>query len=164
MDVSVSAVLCLTLRVRVKSLGADKCIDYKVGRRFFAWMKIILTAGLGGQSAGWQDRLSAATPDYADIFFNNVGGDMLDFMLSRMAMHGTVVAPSDRVHRGHEHLASLGARPLATRTRPVVRSPSTFHVLLRLCASRLPCVLITVGIDCSPLPACITSPFSSYWY
>jgi NADPH-dependent curcumin reductase CurA len=65
-------------RMVVEKLGADACVDYK--------------------KEGWKDELKKATRSegddkgYVDVFFDNVGGEMLDFMLSRMALHSRVVA------------------------------------------------------------------------
>lgn len=55
----------------VKTLGADECIDYK--------------------SSNWEEQLRAAVPDYADIYFDNVGGPMLDVMLQLVKPNGTIV-------------------------------------------------------------------------
>ena len=54
----------------VESLGADKCINYK---------------------GDWKTELVSATEGGVNVFFDNVGGEQLDFMLCRMAMHGRVV-------------------------------------------------------------------------
>lgn len=59
----------------VETLGADKCVNYKAGD-----LKQQLVDALGGEK------------EYVDVFFDNVGGEMLDLMLSRMARHGRVVA------------------------------------------------------------------------
>lgn len=56
----------------VKKLGADECIDYK--------------------SADFQEKLTKATPEFANVYFDNVGGEILDFMLTRLARHGRVAA------------------------------------------------------------------------
>ncbi|KAF2763500.1 NAD(P)-binding protein [Pseudovirgaria hyperparasitica] len=56
----------------VKSLGADACVDYK--------------------TADWQQELVKLTPDFVNVYFDNVGGDILDFLLSRMARYGRVAA------------------------------------------------------------------------
>jgi NADPH-dependent curcumin reductase CurA len=61
-------------------LGADRCVDYK--------------------KEGWREELVEATSaakggnekGFVDVYFDNVGGGMLDFMLTRMALHGRVVA------------------------------------------------------------------------
>lgn len=50
--------------------GFDACIDYKAGRL--------------------QDDLRAATPDGIDAYFENVGGEVLDAVLSRMNAFGRI--------------------------------------------------------------------------
>ncbi|WPH00032.1 Hypothetical protein R9X50_00285500 [Acrodontium crateriforme] len=59
----------------VESLGADLCLNYK--------------------SPNFRKELKAATPGpdgFADVYFDNVGGEILDFTLTRMAKHGRVIA------------------------------------------------------------------------
>jgi NADPH-dependent curcumin reductase CurA len=56
----------------VESLGADVCLNYK--------------------SSSFKDDLVAATPDFADVYFDNVGGEILDLMFSRMAKFGRIAA------------------------------------------------------------------------
>lgn len=56
----------------VEGLGADLCLNYK--------------------DADFKKRLVEATPDFVNVYFDNVGGDILDLMLSRMARHGRVAA------------------------------------------------------------------------
>jgi NADPH-dependent curcumin reductase CurA len=59
----------------VERLGADACLNYK--------------------SPSFRDDLCRETPGphgFADVYFDNVGGDILDFMLTRMARHGRVAA------------------------------------------------------------------------
>ena len=56
----------------VESLGADICIDYK--------------------SPSWKTDLTKATDGFVDVYFDNVGGEILDFMLTRLKMHGRVAA------------------------------------------------------------------------
>ncbi|KAF4538198.1 NADP-dependent leukotriene b4 12-hydroxydehydrogenase [Lasiodiplodia theobromae] len=53
-----------------ETLGADECVDYK--------------------AASFAEDLAAATPDFADVYFDNVGGEVLDLMLARMKMRGRV--------------------------------------------------------------------------
>ncbi len=63
-----------------QKLGADKCIDYKKE----GWKKDLAeatSAARGGNEKG-----------FVDVYFDNVGGQILDHMLSRMALHGRVVA------------------------------------------------------------------------
>ncbi|KAF4301159.1 Alcohol dehydrogenase superfamily zinc-containing [Botryosphaeria dothidea] len=54
----------------VKSLGADICLNYK--------------------SPTFKQDLIDATPKYANVYFDNVGGEILDLVLSRMALEGRV--------------------------------------------------------------------------
>ncbi|KAF2084337.1 NAD(P)-binding protein [Saccharata proteae CBS 121410] len=54
----------------VKSLGADECLNYK--------------------SPTFAEDLKRATPDYVDVYYDNVGGEMLDLMLGRMQRFGRV--------------------------------------------------------------------------
>ncbi|KAH7044459.1 hypothetical protein B0J12DRAFT_712090 [Macrophomina phaseolina] len=54
----------------VKSLGADVCLNYK--------------------SPTFKKDLIEATPQYANVYFDNVGGEILDLVLSRMALEGRV--------------------------------------------------------------------------
>lgn len=56
----------------VESLGADACVDYK--------------------AANFKEDLIAATPDYASVYFDNVGGEILDLCLTRLRRHGRVAA------------------------------------------------------------------------
>ncbi|WWC96604.1 hypothetical protein V866_003473 [Kwoniella sp. B9012] len=54
----------------VKSIGADDCVDYK--------------------DPNYPEHLKKLLPDYADRFFDNVGGEILDNMLTLMKRHGFV--------------------------------------------------------------------------
>ncbi|KAK7227560.1 hypothetical protein V2G26_015563 [Clonostachys chloroleuca] len=54
----------------VETLGADVCLNYK--------------------SPTFYEDLSKATEDLADVFFDNVGGDILDFMFTRLRQGGRV--------------------------------------------------------------------------
>lgn len=56
----------------VESLGADTCINYK--------------------KDSFKQDLIEATHDYASVYFDNVGGDILDLMLTRMARFGRIAA------------------------------------------------------------------------
>ncbi|MGD9763429.1 MAG: NADP-dependent oxidoreductase [Candidatus Binatia bacterium] len=55
----------------VDELGFDAAIDYR--------------------AAGWQERLRAACPNGVDINFENVGGEIMDTVMSLMNLHGRVV-------------------------------------------------------------------------
>lgn len=56
----------------VESLGADVCVDYK--------------------AASFKEDLKAATDGFVDVYFDNVGGEILDLMLSRIKRFGRVAA------------------------------------------------------------------------
>lgn len=56
----------------VDHLGADICLDYK--------------------AASFEDDLRAATEGFVDVYFDNVGGAVLDAMLTRIKPHGRVAA------------------------------------------------------------------------
>lgn len=56
----------------VESLGADVCIDYK--------------------AADFKEQLLKVTEGYVDVFFDNVGGEILDLMLTRVARFGRIAA------------------------------------------------------------------------
>ncbi|KAK4943501.1 quinone oxidoreductase [Elasticomyces elasticus] len=56
----------------VESLGADKCLNYK--------------------SPTFEDDLIKATEGFVHVYFDNVGGSILDLMLARMAKNGVVIA------------------------------------------------------------------------
>ncbi len=58
-------------RMVVEELGFDACLDYKAGD---------LKAGLRREA-----------PDRVDVYFDNVGGEVLDVVLPGMALHGRVV-------------------------------------------------------------------------
>ncbi|KAG7548925.1 hypothetical protein FFLO_03217 [Filobasidium floriforme] len=54
----------------VKSLGADECVDYK--------------------SSSYAKDLKDLLPDYADVYFDNVGGEILDVMLPLVKRYGKI--------------------------------------------------------------------------
>lgn len=56
----------------VESLGADVCVDYK--------------------SASFKEDLKKATEGFVEVYFDNVGGEILDLMLTRMKRHGRISA------------------------------------------------------------------------
>ena len=57
-------------RMVVEDLGFDACVDYK--------------------AANFRDALKQATPKGVDVYFDNVGGEILDTMLTRMNLFGRV--------------------------------------------------------------------------
>lgn len=56
----------------VESLGADVCVDYK--------------------SASFEADLKKATEGFVSVYFDNVGGPILDLMLTRIARYGRIAA------------------------------------------------------------------------
>ena len=54
-----------------EELGLDACVDYKAG--------------------DIRENLKAACPKGVDVYFDNVGGEILDTVLARMNLHGRVV-------------------------------------------------------------------------
>lgn len=56
----------------VESLGADVCLNYK--------------------KPDFKQRLKEATDGYVDVYFDNVGGEILDLMLTRMKKDGRIAA------------------------------------------------------------------------
>ncbi|KAF2030748.1 NAD(P)-binding protein [Setomelanomma holmii] len=56
----------------VESLGADICVDYK--------------------SANFKDELKKATEGFVEVYFDNVGGEILDLMLTRIKRFGRIAA------------------------------------------------------------------------
>lgn len=56
----------------VESLGADKCLNYK--------------------KPTFKDDLIKETEGFVDVYFDNVGGEILDLMLTRMAKGGRIAA------------------------------------------------------------------------
>ncbi|KAL8943564.1 MAG: hypothetical protein Q9211_000945 [Gyalolechia sp. 1 TL-2023] len=56
----------------VESIGADACLDYK--------------------AADFRANLTRATDGFVEVYFDNVGGEILDLMLTRMKRHGRIAA------------------------------------------------------------------------
>ncbi|KAF2477519.1 NAD(P)-binding protein [Lindgomyces ingoldianus] len=56
----------------VESLGADVCVDYK--------------------SPDFKEQLCKATEGFVEVYFDNVGGEILDLMLTRMKRYGRISA------------------------------------------------------------------------
>lgn len=56
----------------VESLGADLCVDYK--------------------AANFEQQLIKATDGFVDVFFDNVGGEILDLALTRVKRFGRIAA------------------------------------------------------------------------
>jgi NADPH-dependent curcumin reductase CurA len=74
----------------VESLGADLCLNCKSSARGCAGRHAEIHPD---KSSSFKEDLKKATlgPDnYANVYFDNVGGEILDFMLTRMAKFGRV--------------------------------------------------------------------------
>jgi NADPH-dependent curcumin reductase CurA len=56
----------------VESLGADVCVDYK--------------------SPTFKEDLKKATEGFVEVYFDNVGGEILELMLQRLKRHGRIAA------------------------------------------------------------------------
>ena len=56
----------------VESIGADTCSDYK--------------------ASGFKNDLLKATDGFVEVYYDNVGGEILDLMLTRMKRHGRIAA------------------------------------------------------------------------
>ncbi|KAL8721187.1 MAG: hypothetical protein Q9225_002073 [Loekoesia sp. 1 TL-2023] len=56
----------------VESIGADVCLDYK--------------------APDFKENLIKATDGFVEVYFDNVGGEILDLMLRRMKRHGRIAA------------------------------------------------------------------------
>lgn len=58
-----------------------------------AWLRdeLGVDAAINHRADGFGEALRAATPDRIDVYFDNVGGWMLDAVLRRLAMHARVV-------------------------------------------------------------------------
>ena len=44
-----------------------------------------------GKDQDYRSRLDDALPDYVDFFFDNVGGEILDHMLTLVKRHGRII-------------------------------------------------------------------------
>ncbi|KIA76021.1 quinone oxidoreductase [Aspergillus ustus] len=73
----------------VEKLGADVCLDYN--------------------SSSYKEQLTKETESFVEIYFDLIGGETLDFMLTRLAKFGRVAAVSDssQFRPGSEGTTSL---------------------------------------------------------
>jgi NADPH2:quinone reductase len=55
----------------ISDLGFDDCVDYK--------------------RDDWRERIDAATPDGVDVDFENVGGEIMDHVMTRLNLHARIV-------------------------------------------------------------------------
>jgi len=96
--------------------GASKVIGIAGGPEKCAWLtdELGFDAAIDYRSADVGAELSAACPDRIDLFFDNVGGEILDACLARLALHGTVVL--------------CGA--IASYNDPVIKGPANYRMLI----------------------------------
>ncbi|GAC1621506.1 MAG: hypothetical protein NVS9B13_13160 [Candidatus Acidiferrum sp.] len=77
-----------------------------------SWIKEELgfAAAINYKQADWKEKLAAATPNGIDIDFENVGGEVMQAVLSRMNLHGRVVLCGliSGYTKGDPGLASFG--------------------------------------------------------
>lgn len=82
----------MAVQIAVKLLGAKRVIGIAGGKEKCKWVveELGAHACVDYKSATFADDLKAATPDEVDLYFDNVGGDVLDAMLTRMKRHGRI--------------------------------------------------------------------------
>ncbi|KAI1845033.1 hypothetical protein JX265_008383 [Neoarthrinium moseri] len=82
----------MAVQIAVKLLGAKRVIGIAGGEEKCAWVKEQLGAHecINYKSPTFVEDLKAATPDEVDVYFDNVGGHVLDAMLTRMKKNGNV--------------------------------------------------------------------------
>jgi NADPH-dependent curcumin reductase CurA len=82
----------MAIQIAVKILGAKRVIGIAGSDEKCAWVKEELGAHecINYKSPTFLEDLKAATPDEVDVYFDNVGGHVLDAMLTRIKRHGTI--------------------------------------------------------------------------
>ncbi|OTA98893.1 hypothetical protein M426DRAFT_325599 [Hypoxylon sp. CI-4A] len=82
----------MAIQIAVKLLGAKRVIGIAGSDEKCAWVRDQLGAHacINYKSPTFAEELKAATPDEVDVYFDNVGGHVLDAMLTRMKKFGTV--------------------------------------------------------------------------
>ncbi|KAJ3527941.1 hypothetical protein NM208_g10457 [Fusarium decemcellulare] len=82
----------MVIQVAVKLLGAKRVVGIAGSDEKCAWVRDHLgaTACVNYKSPTFIQDLKDATPDEVDVFFDNVGGAVLDGVLTRMKRYGTV--------------------------------------------------------------------------
>ncbi|KAI9151915.1 Prostaglandin reductase 1 [Paramyrothecium foliicola] len=83
----------VTIQTAVKLLGAKRVVGIAGGAEKCNWVRDHLGAHacVDYKSPTFVKDLKAATPDEVDVFFDNVGGPVLDSVLTRMKRYGTIV-------------------------------------------------------------------------
>ena len=82
----------MAIQIAVKLLKAKRVIGIAGSDEKCAWVRDELGATdcINYKSPTFEADLKAATPDEVDVYFDNVGGRILDVMLTRMKRHGTI--------------------------------------------------------------------------
>ena len=82
----------MAIQIAVKLLGAKRVIGIAGSDEKCAWVRDHLGAYacVNYKSPTFVEDLKAATPDEVDMYFDNVGGHVLDAVLTRMKKHGTI--------------------------------------------------------------------------
>ncbi|CAG7925985.1 unnamed protein product [Penicillium olsonii] len=74
----------------VESLGADICLNYK--------------------SSTFAEDLVQATPEFVNLYFDNVGGDILSLLFTRMARYGRITACGAIANYNHASDQMIGVK------------------------------------------------------
>ncbi|KAM0558119.1 hypothetical protein ACHAPJ_005286 [Fusarium lateritium] len=82
----------IVVQTAVKLLGAKRVVGIAGGEEKCAWVRDYLGAHacVDYKSPTFLQDLKAVTPDEVDIYFDNVGGAVLDGVLTRMKKFGTI--------------------------------------------------------------------------
>ncbi|KAB5526500.1 hypothetical protein GE09DRAFT_1151615 [Coniochaeta sp. 2T2.1] len=82
----------IVVQVAVKLLGAKRVVGIAGSEEKCAWVREYLGAHacVNYKSPTFAEDLKAATPDAVDVFFDNVGGAVLDGVLARMNRCGVI--------------------------------------------------------------------------
>ncbi|KAL8865483.1 MAG: hypothetical protein Q9174_006862 [Haloplaca sp. 1 TL-2023] len=84
----------MVVQIAKHILGCKKVIGMAGGGEKCAWVKNHMGADdcLDYKDSGFKDALIKATDGYVEVYFDNVGGEILDLMLTRMKRHGRIAA------------------------------------------------------------------------
>ena len=82
----------MAVQIAVQILGVKRVIGIAGGEEKCAYVRDYLGAHacVDYKSPTFEEDLKAATPDEVDVYFDNVGGHVLDAMLTRVKRHGTI--------------------------------------------------------------------------
>ncbi|EKD14672.1 uncharacterized protein L3040_000195 [Drepanopeziza brunnea f. sp. 'multigermtubi'] len=81
----------MAIQIAAKLLGAKRVIGIAGSEAKCKWVQELgAHACVNYNSPTFEADLIAATPDEVDVYFDNVGGHVLDVMLTRVKRHGTI--------------------------------------------------------------------------